>query len=255
MKLKRLPACRPMVFISKFRRAVTHLGWWDATLFAVARILLVVTASRVRLVKYYFVVQPVKAPRADRRSATSRSGVFQLQWVDLNCPVFAQVERPPEVLAARFAQGARCLLATRVNGEFAGFLWFVIGPYEEDEVRARFIPQPIGRAAWDFDVAIAPRFRVGRLFSYLWETANVEMQAAGVLGSMSRISAFNAASLAAHQRLGARIVGQAIFICAGRFQWIVSSLRPRYYWSWRIDQRPEIIIDSDIQPPSILGKE
>ena len=235
-----------MDLVTKFRRTIVLLGWWNTVLFVVSRIVDTVTASRLRLVKYYFVAQPVTALSARGYSGISRTGSFTLSWVGADCPFFAQVERPSSVLAARFAQGARCLLATYGSGEFAGFLWFMIGPYDEDEVRARFIPQPDGRAAWDFDVAIAPRFRMGRLFSYLWQAAQAEMAASGVVFSFSRISAFNAASLASHQRLGAHIVGQATFLYVGRLQWMVSSMRPRCHWSWREDQRPEIVISHDI---------
>ena len=244
-----------MVFIIKFQRLVANFGWWNTVLLVISRVLRAITASRARLVKYYFVEQPVRVPIDGRPVGMPRTGSFRLDWVELDCPIFARIERPQAVLASRFAQGARCLLATREDGEFAGFLWFVIGPYEEDEVRARFTPQPAGRVAWDFDVAIAPRFQMSRLFGYLWEIASKEMHAAGVLFSMSRISAFNSVSLASHRRLGARIVGHATFLCVGRLQVMVSSLKPNWHWSWRDDQRPEIVIDSAVQLVSGFAKK
>ncbi|MCC6198362.1 MAG: GNAT family N-acetyltransferase, partial [Burkholderiales bacterium] len=152
-----------------------------------------------------------------------------------------EADRPAEVIAARFAQGARCLAAAK-QGRLAGFLWFVVGPYEEDEVRARFVPEPAGAASWDFDVMVLPQYRMGRLFSYLWTRANAELAKAGVRHTMSRISAFNAGSLASHQRLGATIAGSALFVCAGRLQVMRSSLRPHWHVSWRPDQRPVLIV-------------
>ena len=99
-------------------------------------------------------------------------------------------------------------------------------------------PEPQGRAAWDFDVMVMPEYRMGRLFSYLWGRANAELRAGGVEHTMSRISAFNAASLAAHQRLGARVVGSASFLCVGRWQLMRTSLSPRWHFSWRPESRP-----------------
>ena len=104
------------------------------------------------------------------------------------------------MISARFAQGARCLAAVTNESELAGFLWFTVGPYEEDEVRARFCPEPSGASAWDFDVWVLPRYRMGRLLSYLWGVAGAQLTAEGVGQTVSRISAFNAESLASHRR-------------------------------------------------------
>jgi hypothetical protein len=165
-------------------------------------------------------------------------------WADIHCRLLQQADRPASTLASRFAQGARCLVAAKQD-ELAGFLWFVTGPYEEDEVRARFVPGPAGAAAWDFDVLVMPQYRMGRLFSYLWARANAELAARGVRHTMSRISAFNAASLASHKRLGASIVGSALFVCVGRLQLMRSSLRPGWHFSWRPDQRPTLVVAAD----------
>lgn len=116
------------------------------------------------------------------------------------------------------------------------------GPYEEDEVRARFWPKPDGGAVWDFDVAILPQYRMSRLFSYLWSRASSELAAQGIRHSVSRVSAFNGASLAAHRRLGARIVGKALFVCIGQCQLMRSTVPPRWHVSWRQEQRPTLEI-------------
>jgi hypothetical protein len=152
------------------------------------------------------------------------------------------VERPASVIASRFAQGARCLAAIAEGSHLAGFLWFVVGPYDEDEVRVRFVPGPQGAAAWDFDVSIQPRYRMGRLFSYLWHRAGLELAALGVRHTVSRVSAFNAASIASHRRLGSCVVGGAFFVCVGRWQLMKSSVAPKWHLSWRDDQRPVITV-------------
>jgi RimJ/RimL family protein N-acetyltransferase len=83
---------------------------------------------------------------------------------------------------------------------------------------------------------------MGRLFTLLWQRAGADLGAEGVATTFSRISAFNRASIAAHRRLGARIVGQAIFLVAGRVQITLSSLGPRFHLSWRRDQVPAITL-------------
>ena len=230
-----------MGVFSKFRETAASIGVWNAILFATSKLASALAGNRVRIVKYYFTVQPIVAPD---RARTARSATFDFAWVGADCALFSQIERPPSVIAARFAQGARCLVAAH-KGQLAGFLWFVIGPYEEDEVRARFVPGPAGRAAWDFDVMIMPQYRLGRLFSYLWNGATAELAASGVQHTISRISAFNAASIASHRRLGARIVGQAVFVCVGELQLMRASVAPHWHVSRRLDQRPVLLIQAE----------
>jgi hypothetical protein len=223
--------------LAAWRESLAAMGALDASLYAASRVAQRLTRGRVRIVRYYFTSQPIAPPQQ-----ADRSGSFVIEWADAACPHFSAIDRPPAVLAARFAQGASCLVATTRCAEFAGFLWFVVGPYDEDEVRARFVPQPEGAAAWDFDVAIQPRFRMGRLFSYLWARASAELAARGVKHTISRISAFNPASLAAHRRLGAKVVGKALFVCFGDLQLMRASIAPRWHLSWREAQRPVLAI-------------
>lgn len=227
--------------LGKFRALVATIGFWNACLYATSRLVARLFGNGIRIVKYYFVAQPVQQPATPVRAGT---GTFSLEFVDKESAMFAQSQRPPQVIAARFAQGARCLAATDAKGDLAGFLWFVIGPYDEDEVRARFVPKPERQTAWDFDVTIAPRYRMGRLFKYLWERASTELWACGVRYSVSRISAFNGASLASHRRLGARVVGQATFLCVGHLQLMKSTLSPRWHLSWRDRQRPVLDVEA-----------
>ena len=222
---------RPPLFakIAEFQRSI---GLANTCLFVLSRLLSTLFGPRIRLVKYYFVAQPIVTS-----SSPTSSGSFHIEFVDAGWAPFSQVERPSHVIAQRFAQGARCLAATKED-ELAGMLWFVVGAYDEDEVRARFRPMPKHFVAWDFDVTVMPRYRMGRLFSYLWSHAQRELAAQGVTHSVSRISAFNGPSLAAHRRLGAKVVGSALFFCVGRVQLMKSSVRPRWHLSWRDDQRP-----------------
>ena len=226
-----------MSLISKFRDTAQGIGYWNAVLFAASRAVEAVFGDKVRIVKYLITVQPVA-----RTEVNPGTGTFEIAFTDdAACPLFAEIARPAETIRTRFAQGARCLMAVS-KGKFAGFLWFVVGPYEEDDVRVRFVPAPSGRAAWDFDVMVMPDFRMGRLFSHLWRRASAELCAMGVEHTLSRISAFNASSIAAHRRLGARVVGSTLFFCIGRWQLMQTSFSPRWHLSWRTEQRPVVTV-------------
>jgi hypothetical protein len=226
---------------AKFREAASRVGHGNAWLLAASRLLALLFGQRVRIFKYYFMAQPI----AGMGTARPRGGTFDLRWVHDGCPLFSQIERPSSVISARFTQGARCLAAVANESELAGFLWFTVGPYEEDEVRARFCPEPIGGSAWDFDVWVLPRYRMGRLLSYLWGVAGAQLTDEGVGQTLSRISAFNAESLASHRRMGGRVVGEAVFLCVGRWQLTKCSLAPKWHLSWRDDQRPEIHVGAE----------
>jgi hypothetical protein len=230
---------RANAWFTGFRDRVATIGIANTCLYATSRLLGVLFKGRIRIVKYYFMAQAVSAQATE---TSKRRGAFTFEFVGPESPVFRGVDRPATVIAARFAQGARCLAATDREAQFAGFLWFVIGSYEEDEVRARFDPGPAGQAAWDFDVSIVPRYRMGRLFGYLWERASAELAMHGVRHSLSRISAFNGPSLASHRRLGARILGQALFVCIGRVQLMKSTVAPKWHFSWHEERRPVLAI-------------
>lgn len=101
----------------------------------------------------------------------------------------------------RFGQGAECL-ALYCGDRVVATLWFLVGPYLEDEVRCRFVPLPAGQCSWDFDVFVDPAHRITGAFAALWDAADAELARRGVIASLSRISAFNPASLRGPGRPG-----------------------------------------------------
>lgn len=171
-----------------------------------------------RLPTYRFFVQAL----ADKaRLPAGRGKAYVTRWLTLDDPVLSQLGRPATVIAERFAQGAQCLVATR-DGRLAGCIWFVRACYHEDEVRVDFrLPDP--QAVWDFDVFVADGERMGFLFARLWDEFDTHLRTARVAYSVSRISAYNAPSLSAHQRLGAQAYGWATFLCVGPMQFMVAS--------------------------------
>ena len=112
------------------------MGAGNASLYALSRVLAALFGDRVRIVKYYFAAQPVIGSRRRRGRARSR-----FQWA---LPWLAALlaGRAAACRAHRAIRTGRSM--PRRNGrdtELAGFLWFVMGPYDEDEVRVRFIPR------------------------------------------------------------------------------------------------------------------
>lgn len=192
--------------IEAFRR----LGPVDGSLMIVSRALAAVTGGRVRLLKYWFMAQPV--PDAPARAA--RPGGITVEELFAGDPRLAVLDRPAAELARRYTQASRCFAAWQ-GDELAGFLWFTERRYDEDEVACTFRLHPGDAAVWDYDVHIVPRFRLGRTFARLWEHAFGAMRERRARWTLSRVSAFNAESLRAHERLGAQRTGWAVFLTIG----------------------------------------
>jgi hypothetical protein len=143
------------------------------------------------------------------------------------------------VIRRRLGAGARCLVA-EVGGRFAGYIWLQTGQYEEDEVRCTFEPWPANRVCWDFDVYVVPSYRGTRTFGRLWTAAGAMLSTEGFTHSASRISAFNVQSQRAHSRAGARVVGSATFVVAGKRQWMLAWCGGRPNCALTKDRRPII---------------
>lgn len=217
------------------RQLAKTLGAGTAACYALARLLDVATRGTVRLIAYRFVAQPVPQKA---NSLLASPGSVELGFLHAGDPLVAQFPRPPAVIARRFHEGAQCVAAVK-GQRLVAFLWFKEGEYVEDEVRCRYrFDSKV--AVWDFDVYIDPEFRIGRVFARLWDFANQELRARGYRWTLSRISAFNTASLAAHTRLGARPLGSALFIVLGRVQVSVATCPPYFHVGWRDDMRPTI---------------
>ncbi|MGC1818302.1 MAG: hypothetical protein WA900_11700, partial [Casimicrobiaceae bacterium] len=90
--------------IEGLRNAVATMGVVDALLYAMSRAATAMSGGRMSIVKYYFVSQPIQGASGP---AEVRTGRFTLDWAHAGSSLFAQVSRPPQVIARRFEQGAR----------------------------------------------------------------------------------------------------------------------------------------------------
>lgn len=196
------------------RSTFQQLGWRDGALYGLSRVLDRASGGRVRLVKYWLVAQPIGA--GDARPLRPDAAT-QLLRVAQGDALEARFPRPPHILQRRWAAGAECTTAL-VKGEFAGFIWIQRGRYDEDEVRCRYELVAPAASVWDYDVYVEPKYRIGRTMARLWGHVDAALAAEGVRWSFSRISAFNAASLASHARLGIVKCGSALFVAVGPWQ-------------------------------------
>ncbi|MCB1940076.1 MAG: GNAT family N-acetyltransferase [Rhodocyclaceae bacterium] len=217
------------------------LGIGNGLLYLAGRVLQKISGNRACIIRYRFVAQPVptEAP------ALATGGATRIWQAASDDPIVAAFPRPQSVIAKRFSDDGHCFVAQSKDA-FAGFLWLARGGYEEDEVRCHYALARPDRTAWDYDVYIAPRFRLGRMFTRLWQSANHYLRTQGIDWTLSRISTFNADSLAAHARLGARSLGHATFIVIGPLQLSVLSMAPYLHLSLSATSRPVV----SLAPPS-----
>lgn len=219
--------------ISKFRALVAELGVTNAILYGLDR-----ASTRFgtghRIFRYYLVAQPVPAQRQDPPRTS-----LKVREIGRQDPALKSMPLTAAVLRHRFRQPVVCLGGFKGN-ELVAYVWFCLGPYEEDEVRCLFVPMPPRATAWDFDIYIFPRHRFGRVFAAMWSEANNYLQGRGITWSVSRISAFNPASMASHRRLGARQLGTAVFFRGRRRQLMVATVYPYLHLSLTAKARPVI---------------
>ena len=223
--------------IKRIAHTLRELGTTEATIYFVGRLLSGLSAGRLQTVRYHIVAQPVPAA-VDRPRPSTTCLVRQITSDD---PVVARFPRPTHVIARRFEQGSACFVAEN-GGRFAGFLWLARNAYEEDEVRCCYELASPESCAWDYDVYVEPEFRIGRTFSRLWDAANAHLASQGVRWSLSRISAFNSVSLAAHRRLGIRHLTTATFIVAGPLQLSVLGQMPYLHLGTGARNRPRLVL-------------
>jgi hypothetical protein len=120
-----------------------------------------------------------------------------------------------------------------------------LGSYQEDEVRCRYVPLPVGKSAWDFDVYVEPEHRNGIAFLRLWDEANRFLAAHQIQWSLSRVSAFNSGSILSHARMGAQRIGAVTFLSMRSWQMSVSTVPPYIHFSTHADSFPTFALNPE----------
>jgi hypothetical protein len=220
--------------LKKIRDEINNLGTWNGVLYLASRVLAKASFSRSRIVKYQFVAQPVPLQMLAPSESVSSIRIYRAEPGD---PIVELFPRPTSVIAERFASGAVCFVAEK-QGALSGFIWIKREQYREDEVRCLYVLEPAGIAAWDFDVWVAPEFRLTRTFARLWDAANGFLREHGYLWSVSRISAFNHASLASHRRLGSMCLQSGLFFLLGSLQLAFFTCAPYFHLGFKPEHVP-----------------
>jgi hypothetical protein len=218
-----------MSFFQKLRTVFDEFGA-KAPLYMLAR---ACEGRPFGLHAYRLVAQPVASHPL---LPPARGRTIEIRQMERGDPAFSGLPLTQTVLDYRFGQGTVCLGAFK-GGAVIGCLWLCLGPYLEDEVRCRFVPHA---ASWDFAVYLRPEHRVGFGFARLWDEANAYLRARGLNWSISRIDVLNAKSLAAHDKLGTRTLGTAIFMRLGPLQMMLTNLAPFIGLSWSAASAPTL---------------
>lgn len=205
------------------------------TLYVLGR-LLSMASPRLGLGFYELMAQPVPEQPLLR---PNRAQYLRGQRVEPGHPALAKMPVPAKVIAARFAQGAECLVVYRQQ-EMMGYIWFGVGRYLEDEVRVTYELADPQRTVFDFDLYVLPEHRMGLGFMAVWHVANEYLRERGIVATLSRITRFNLGSRRAHARLGARCIGRMWFLKLGRLELILATVRPWLAWSLSERGRPRL---------------
>ena len=221
--------------IKKWKTAVSELGLINTLLYGADR-LFSSFGDKVGLYKYYLVAQPVPGTS---QLPEHRGRSIHVRQIQQHESVLKHFPRPQEVIQSHYRQGAICLGAFK-NEEFLGYAWILLDTYEEDEVRCFFVPMPDGESAWDFDIYLDPKHRIGFAFPRLWDEVNAYLRSHNSEWTMSRISAFNRGSLASHQKLGARLLGSTLFFVIGSWQLMLATVSPFIHLSMKQCNIPTI---------------
>ena len=224
----------------RIKEIVSQIGYFNTVFFLVHRIFVKLFNGKLRIQKYYLTAQPVTKQAL---LPPNRGKKIMVRQINRDDPIVGTFPRPDSIIENRFDNGAVCLVAFKEN-TFVGYIWFMFGAYQEDEVRAKFAPLPDLTTVWDFDVYVHPDYRLGHTFLRLWDESNRFLLDRQIEWSCSRISAFNAHSINVHKKLGVLNLGQVIFFCIGDCQLTLATLFPYIHVSIHLNSYPTFFIDT-----------
>ncbi len=217
-----------------------EFGPGAGSLYVIDRILGRVS-PHLKLYVYELMVQPITdKPLVPGRLASS----VEIREIRRGDPEVERMPARPDIKESRFSQGAICLGAYQ-KGRLIGFMWFCHDRYDEDEVRCTYVLSPENRAVFDFDFYLFPEHRMGLGFVGLWNGANAYLRSQGIDFTFSRLTRFNLTSRRAHQHLGWKLAGRALFFQAGRFELMFSSVLPYVSITAGAGRRVELRLNAD----------
>lgn len=178
--------------------------------------------GQMRLYFYELMVQPIpKEPLVPPKFVKH----MEFRLIEEGDPEVALMPAREDIKAARFEQDVICFGAYK-KGDLIGYIWFAFNHYDEDEVRARFEIQPADASVFDFDLYLFEAYRMGFSFVGMWDGASRFLRERGVRYTFSRLTRFNTASRRAHDHLGWKRIGRALFLKLWSVEIMFSDLKP-----------------------------
>jgi len=212
--------------LQKIRGVFRQFGFAVGLLYGVDRFLQRLS-SNLRLYAYEFMVQPIHTkPLVPARFTRN----FEIREIKRDDPEVDLMPVRPDIKRSRFDQNAVCLGAFQ-NGQFIAYMWFCFRAYDEDEVRCTYLLTPESQAVFDFDLYIFPQHRLSLAFIGIWNGANQYLSARGIKYTFSRLTRFNVGSRRAHEHLGWKRVGRAIFLQAWSLEVMMATIFPYLHLS------------------------
>lgn len=182
---------------------------------------------------YKFYEQPLQDVHAAPRVGSN----LEFKWLEKYHELLARLPRPLPNIQNRFAQNVQCLAAIK-HDQLVACAWFGFEEFEEDEVRCTYVLPT--NAVWDFDIYVFPEYRISRVFLRTWQEANRMLSGRGYAYTLSRISVYNKHSIRSHEKLGAQMLGSALFLRVGAAQLMLASQRPYFSLTLSKKRSPQI---------------
>ena len=212
--------------LQKIRGVFRQFGFAVGLLYGLDRFLQRLS-SNLRLYAYEFMVQPIHTkPLVPARFTRN----FEIREIKHDDPEVDLMPVRPDIKRSRFDQNAVCLGAFQ-NGQFIAYMWFCFRAYDEDEVRCTYLLTPESQAVFDFDLYIFPQHRLSLAFIGIWNGANQYLSERGIKYTFSRLTRFNVGSRRAHEHLGWKRVGRAIFLQAWSLEVMMATIFPYLHLS------------------------
>jgi hypothetical protein len=235
---------------SVFAHASRRIGFADAAVIAMSRLLVLLSAGRCEFIRFYVFCQPLAQQIFPQRR---RPATIAVRRIEAGDAVLTQFPRPAEQIAQRFADGSQCFVAES-DGGMLGFMWVHQGVFLDTEVGVRFQTRPQEQTCWDFDVFVSPANRGGLVFFRLWEGACAQLVAQGVRWSVSRVFAHNEDSIRSHARLGAKAIASAVQLRFGSRTVTMADRAPRFHISRGTRCAPLLVADVAAEPRKVYRR-
>lgn len=209
--------------MKRLKSLIKQFGYVTTISYLIGKLLDKLFGVYMHHVKFYS--QPISL---EPRIPESKLNRYEFSWLTKPETILDELQRPQAVIDTRFEQGSTCLIAKQKDA-FQGCLWLIKSKYIEDQLRATYhFPS---NAVWDYDVYITPKKRFSMLFAALWDTADSWMKERDITNSLSRISAYNSASIRSHETAGAKQIGWLIALEKNDWQIAFSDKSPWIHFS------------------------